>query len=71
MSEFDNLSKDALQDKLAELKDLLEEVVEERGIILGQENLHLSSSLVEKYAIEIDSIKTNIKIVESLLKAKV
>lgn len=67
MSAFDNLSKPELEKKLAQLKDLLEEVIEERAIILGQENLHLSSRLVTKYANEIEDIKCDIAEVEKLL----
>lgn len=70
MSQFDNLSKAELEAKLKELKDLLEEVKEERGIILGQENIHLLSDLVTKYAKEIEKIETDIKAVEGLLAAQ-
>jgi hypothetical protein len=67
MPSFDKLSKTELETKLIELKDLLEEVIEERGIILGQQNLHLSSKLVTKYANEINQIKADIETVEKLL----
>jgi tyrosine-protein phosphatase YwqE len=70
VSEFDNLSREELEEKLNELKDLLDEVVEERGIILGQENLHLSHHLVDKYKNEINEITEKISAVEDLLKAK-
>ena len=70
MTAFEKMSKAELEKKLSELKDLLEEVVEERAIILGQENLHLSHRLVTKYANEIDGIKNNIDCVEKLLKAQ-
>jgi hypothetical protein len=69
MTEFDKMSKRELESKLLELKDLLEEVIEERSIILGQENIHLSSKLVTKYANEIQDIKDKIAAIENLLKA--
>lgn len=70
MSRFDNLDKHALAQKLIELKDLFEEVTEERMIILGQQNLHLSSKLVTKYENELNDIKEDIASVERLLTEK-
>lgn len=67
MTAFDHLSKDELTAKLSEMKDLLEEIIEERAIILGQENIHLSSKLVTKYANEIQEINDTIAALESLL----
>ncbi len=68
MTAFDGMSQEELKSKLAEMKDLLEEVMEERSIILGQTNLHLSSNLVTKYANEIRDIEGKIAVLESLLK---
>lgn len=70
MSIFEKLSKSELQNKLIEQQDLLEEVTEERAIILGQENLHLSSKLVTKYENELNEIKESIQLLEGLLKTK-
>ena len=70
MNKFESLSKEELEKKLTELKDLLDEVNEERGIILGQENIHLSSDLVTKYSKELSDIKSQIAEVENLLKSK-
>lgn len=70
MSNYENLTKPELEQKRAELMDLLEEVTEERMIILGQENLHLSSKLVTKYENELNEIKANIARVEKLLASK-
>jgi hypothetical protein len=42
----------------------------ERMLILGQENLHLSSKLVIKYQNELDNIQENIKRIEKLLEQK-
>jgi hypothetical protein len=67
LPELDKMSESELGNKYNELKELLEEVIEERGMILGQRNLHLSSKLVTKYANEIDEIKGKIKTVEKLL----
>jgi len=70
MVNYDNLSKTELQAKLKELKDLFEEVTEERMIILGQRNIHLSSKTVTKYQNELDDIQENIKCIEQLLEQK-
>ncbi len=70
MNRFENLTKQELEQKLAELKDLFEEVTEERMIILGQENLHISSKLVNKYENELNEIKEDIALVEKQLTAK-
>jgi len=70
MNKFEDLGLTELEAKLRELKDLLEEVEEERGIILGQQNLHLSSKLVVKYENELNGIKSDIETVERLIKEK-
>lgn len=70
MNAFEAMNKNELEVKLKELKDLLEEVEEERDIILGQQNIHLSSKLVNKYARELNEIACNIALVEDLLKSK-
>lgn len=69
MAKYDNLSKAELKEKLKEQQDLFEEVTEERMIILGQENIHLSSKLVTKYQNELSEIKENITTIEKLLEA--
>ena len=68
MRDCKNLSRQELERKLSDLKDLLEDVTEERTLVLGQGNLHLSSHLVTKYADEIEKIKKNIETTEKLLK---
>ncbi len=67
MAKFENMSRAELEAKLRELKDLYEEVEEERLIILGQQNIHLSSRYVTKYKNELDGIMADIEKVESLL----
>jgi hypothetical protein len=67
MRNFESLSTPELEGKLAQLRDLFDEVTEERAIILGQENLHLSSKLVTKYAAELADINNDIEQVEKLL----
>jgi hypothetical protein len=70
MINYNNLSKTELQAKLKELRDLFEEVTEERMIILSQRNIHLSSKTVTKYQNELDAIQGNIKCIEQLLEQK-
>jgi hypothetical protein len=62
------MTEPELEKELKELQDLLEEVEEEREIILGQENLHISSKLVIKYEKELAEIGEDIALVESRLK---
>lgn len=70
MHKFDNMTSQELEKKQTELKDLLEEVEEERMIILGQENLHISSKTVQKYEHEINELKEAIAQCDCLLKEK-
>ena len=68
MIDYEHLSKAELKDKLTEQRELFEEVTEERMIILGQENLHLSSKLVTKYQNELSEIQERIRHLEKLLE---
>lgn len=70
MHEYDNMTPQELEKKQNELKNLLEEVEEERMIILGQENLHISSKTVKRYEDEINDIKEAIAQCNRLLKVK-
>jgi hypothetical protein len=45
MTQFENLPRRELEKKLAELKELLEEVLEEREIILGKGTYIFQASL--------------------------
>ena len=65
---YDDLSVNELRDRLKQQQELLEEVEEERLIILGQENLHLSSKLVVKYQNELGEIKETIAKIEKILE---
>jgi predicted nuclease with TOPRIM domain len=67
MAQYEKLTQSELEKKLEELIELLEEVEEERMIILGQENLHISSKVVVKYQNEINGIKEEIETVKGLL----
>lgn len=70
MGKFDALGLAELRAKQKELKDLLEEVEEERLIILGQSNIHLPGRLVVKYENELKGIKEDIGTVERLIGEK-
>lgn len=73
MKPLNEMSKTELEAKLEELKDLLDEVLDEKAMMLGQNNQHVSSKLVsknaQKYEKEINEIHENIAVVEKLLKA--
>jgi hypothetical protein len=62
-----DLGIDELRDRLKQQQALLEEVEEERLLILGQQNLHLSSKLVTKYQNELGEIKETILKIEKIL----
>lgn len=70
MCKFEGLVLAELEAKLDELRDLLEEVEEERLIILGQQNIHLSGKLVVQYEQELKGITEDIKTVEGLICEK-
>jgi hypothetical protein len=68
MDDFSRMSKSELSAKLKELKELYEEVEEERQIVLGQENLHLHAAIAKNYEEEIKEIRGKIEQIEALLK---
>jgi hypothetical protein len=68
MPDFEKMSKNELEKKLKELKELHEEVIEEKKIVLGQSNLHIPGGTVIKYENEINNIKEDIATVERLLQ---
>ncbi len=61
MDDFSRMSKSELSAKLKELKELYEEVEEERQIVLGQENLHLHAAIAKNYEEEIKEIRGKIE----------
>lgn len=67
---FEKMSIPELEKKLAELKDYLEDVEEERSLVLGQTGIHLSSAIVGKYETEIEQINQHINEIEQLLQKK-
>lgn len=69
MTEYDALNVEELRARLKQQQELLEEVEEERTIILGQRNIHLSSKLVVKYQNELDEIRENIAKIEKILES--
>ncbi|MCT8976747.1 hypothetical protein N4T77_09060 [Clostridium sp. CX1] len=70
MSAFEKMSIEELEKRLIRLKEYLEDIEEERGFVLGQRGIHLSSSVAEKYQIEINDLKESINELEELLRKK-
>ncbi|MEL4105730.1 hypothetical protein AAFA46_02645 [Oscillospiraceae bacterium WX1] len=70
MSAYDQMSASELREKLKEQQELYDEVAEERQLILGQQNVHLSAKLVEKYKNELEEIKLGVETLEKLLREK-
>ena len=68
MDDFRKMSQSELSAKLEELKELYDEVEEERQIVLGQENLHLHAAIAKNYEEEIINIREKIGQIEALLK---
>lgn len=70
MGDFEKISVPELEKKLAKLKEYLEDIEEERTLVLGQTGIHLSSSTVRKYEAEIEEINQRINELEKLLQKK-
>lgn len=70
MIDLEKMSIEELEKRLIRLKENLEDIEEERSFVLGQRGIHLSSSLVEKYQIEINDINESINEVEEVLRRK-
>lgn len=70
ISNFEKMTTAELEQKLAYLKDCLEDVEEERMHVLGQMGIHVFGAAVRKYEAEIGEIKKDIDKVEELLKQK-
>ncbi|OBR90114.1 MULTISPECIES: hypothetical protein [Clostridium] len=70
MYDFEKMSIPELEKKLAEFKDSLEDIEEERSLVLGQRGIHLSSAAVGKYEAEIEQINKRINELEELLRKK-
>lgn len=68
-NDYEKMSVLELEKKLNELKGRLEDLVKERAFVLGQTGLHISSSTVKKFEIEINEINENIELFEALLKS--
>ncbi len=73
MTAFESMNRTELQSKLEQLKDQLEEVLDERSLVIGQQNGHVSSKYISKQAVkfasEIDELNDSIVKVQQLLSA--
>lgn len=71
MTAFDGMSKAELEEKLAQLQEQLEEVLDEKSLIIGPQNGHVSSKYISKqaakFAQEIEELNDSIVMVRSLL----
>lgn len=70
MGDFEKMSVPELGKKLTKLKEYLEDIEEERRLVLGQKGIHLSSCTVRKYEAEIEEINQHINELEELLQKK-
>lgn len=70
MIDFEKMSIEELEKRLVRFKEDLEDIEEERGLVLGQRGIHLSSSIVEKYRIEIEDLNKYINELEEFLRKK-
>lgn len=67
MSKDKDIEKNALAKKLQQLQEELEELEEERALVLGQTGLHLPGSTVKKYEAEIGHLKKQIEEVRQII----
>lgn len=67
-NKYENLEKPALEKIIHQLQEELEDIEDERTLVLGQTGLHLPGSTVKKYEAEIANIRKQIKTIEDLLK---
>lgn len=70
MIDFEKMSIEELEKRLVKLKDSLEDIEEERSIVLGQTGLHVPGTAVKKFEIEIGEITESINELEELLQKK-
>lgn len=70
MVDLEKMSIEELEEKLVKLKESLEDVQEERSIVLGQTGIHLPGSTARKCEIEIKKINKSINKLEELLHKK-
>lgn len=71
MTAFDGMSKAELGKKLEQLQEQLEEVLDEKSLIIGPQNGHVSSKYISKQAVkfakEIEELNDSIVKVQNLL----
>lgn len=70
MIDFEKMSIEELEKRLVKLKDSLEDIEEERSIVLSQTGIHLPGVTVKKFEIEIGEITESINELEELLQKK-
>lgn len=73
MAVYEGMSRTELEAKLVQLQDQLEEAVDERSLIIGQQNGHVSSKYISKQAVkfarEIEELNGSIDMVRKLIGA--
>lgn len=67
---FEKMSIPELEKKLTKLKESLEDIEEERSLVLGQTGIHLPGTTVKKFEAEIEEIDQRINELEELLQKK-
>ncbi|MBV7274126.1 hypothetical protein [Clostridium thailandense] len=70
MNNFEKMSILELEKKLKKLKDSLEDIEEERSLVLGQTGIHLPGTTVKKFEAEIEETTQRINELEELLQKK-
>lgn len=70
MAELREMSIEALEQRLAKLKEDFEELEEERLFVLGQSGYHVSGGTVRKYEAEVKKVQDEIAEVEQILREK-
>jgi len=70
MVDFEKMSIEELEKKLMKLKESLEDIKEEKSIVLGQTGIHLPGAIVRKYEFQIKRISKSINKLEDFLHTK-
>ncbi|NLZ38745.1 MAG: hypothetical protein GX893_03970 [Firmicutes bacterium] len=64
------MERNELEQLLSQLQEELEDIREERKIVLGQTGIHLPGSTVKKYEVEIKALEEKIEVIKKVLAAK-
>lgn len=71
MLNYEDMTVEELEKKLAHEKEELEDLEQERMYVMGQTGFHLPGGAVKKYQAEVEEAQKRIKRIEEVLAGKV